>query len=310
MWLQRYIRSSLNNIHETRFCVHWPQMRDVRRVECRWSFARRATKQLRQWRETRLGSAFAGVLRCRSSLGWNDHTTLLASRSPSRKGRFATMNIVQTASGLPVRLLIPATILVVAGCASSGPKPGEFREANNGAEAGKVQEAAQEIPSRALTLFEQATAIMAAGDFVDAELRFKEFLLQYPAYPGAYVNLAIIHAENGNEPAVQAAIDAALRLNPAHPAALNQQGMLFRRNGKFIEAEAAYLKAVTASPDYALAHYNLGVLNELYLQRLEAALQHFVQYQSLVDDDAQVGKWISDLTRRVAARQRTANVAE
>jgi len=101
-----------------------------------------------------------------------------------------------------------------------------------------------------------------------------------------------------------------LALNPNHPAALNQQGMLLRRNGKFIEAEAAYLKAVTASPDYALAHYNLGVLNELYLQRLDVALQHFEIYQGLVGNDAKVEKWITDLTRRVAASQRTANVAE
>ena len=33
----------------------------------------------------------------------------------------------------------------------------------------------------------------------DAELRFKEFLLVYPEYPGAYVNLAIIHIRNENE---------------------------------------------------------------------------------------------------------------
>jgi tetratricopeptide (TPR) repeat protein len=86
--------------------------------------------------------------------------------------------------------------------------------------------------------------------------------------------------------------------------------MLLRRNGNFLEAEAAYLKAVTVSPDYALAHYNLGVLNELYLQRLEAALQHFETYQSLVGEDKQVEKWIADLKRRVAAIQRTADVAE
>jgi tetratricopeptide (TPR) repeat protein len=151
---------------------------------------------------------------------------------------------------------------------------------------------------------------MASGDFLDAELRFKEFLLRYPDFPGAYVNLAIIHSNNGDDAAAQAAIDAALALNPMHAAALNQQGMLFRKNGKFLEAEAAYLKAVTASPDYALAHYNLGVLNELYLQRLEPALQHFEQYQALVGSDEQVEKWIADLTRRVAANQRTANVAE
>jgi Flp pilus assembly protein TadD len=159
-------------------------------------------------------------------------------------------------------------------------------------------------------MFEQAAAAMAAGDSVDAELRFKEFLLQYPDYPGAHVNLAIIHAANADDEAAQQSIDAALALNPDHPAALNQLGLLLRRNGKFIEAEAAYLKAVTVSPDYALAHYNLGVLNELYLQRLDAALRHFEIYQSLVGDDKQVAKWITDLTRRVAATQRTANVTD
>ena len=207
------------------------------------------------------------------------------------------------------RLLALAAVLAVAGCASSGSKPAESTRSRAEVPAAGEQ-VLQEIPAQAQTLFEQAVAVMAAGDFVDAELRFKEFLLQFPAYPGAHVNLAIIHAQNGNDQAAQAAIDAALAIDPGNAAALNQQGMLFRRNGKFIEAESAYLKAVTASPDYALAHYNLGVLNELYLQRLDVALQHFERYQELVGSDKQVEKWIADLRRRVAATQRTANVAE
>ena len=86
--------------------------------------------------------------------------------------------------------------------------------------------------------------------------------------------------------------------------------MLLRRQGKFGEAEAAYLKAVTASPDYALAHYNLGVLYELYLQRLDAALQHYERYQAVTGEDKQVAKWIADLKRRLGNTQRTANVTE
>ena len=202
-------------------------------------------------------------------------------------------------------------MLVVAGCGGStavkrsgGPEQADRTATSAGDEQLAV------IPPVALTLFEQATAAMAAGDFVDAELRFKEFLLQYPEYPGAHVNLAIIHSSNGNDAAARASVDAALALQPNHAAALNQLGMLLRRNGEFLEAEAAYLKAVTVSPEYALAHYNLGVLNELYLQRLEAALQNFETYQSLVGEDKQVAKWIKDLTRRVAANQRTANVAD
>ena len=86
--------------------------------------------------------------------------------------------------------------------------------------------------------------------------------------------------------------------------------MVLRRQGKFVEAESAYLKAVTASPDYALAHYNLGVLNELYLQRLDVALQHFERYQRIEGEDEQVTRWIVDLKRRLNAKQRTAKVAE
>jgi len=210
-----------------------------------------------------------------------------------------------------VRLLLPAIILVVAGCASPGPKTADSRQSESvAADQGGVGQLRPEIPPQALTMFEQAVSIMASGDFVDAELRLKEFLLLYPAYPGAHVNLAIIHSQNGNVQAAQDSVDSALALDPAHAAALNQQGMLLRRNGKFLEAEAAYMKAVTSSPDYALAHYNLGVLNELYLQRLDVALQHFETYRQIVGSDKQVEKWIVDLTRRVAANQRTANVAE
>lgn len=199
-------------------------------------------------------------------------------------------------------------MLVFAGCGGSTIKKRSSEPKQAATPAG--DELLPAIPPVAQTLFEQATAAMAAGDFVDAELRFKELLLQYPEYPGTHVNLAIIHSSNGNDAAARASVDAALALQPNHAAALNQLGMLLRRNGKFLEAEAAYLKAVTVSPDYALAHYNLGVLNELYLQRLEAALQNFETYQSLVGEDKQVAKWIKDLTRRVAANQRTANVAE
>ena len=200
-----------------------------------------------------------------------------------------------------------AAVALLAGCASTGPTQSAGPEVD---EAGNIIAAQPVVPPAVQTLYEQAIAVMATGDFIDAELRLKEFLLQYPEYPGAYVNLAIIHSSNGDDLAAEAAVNAALALNPEHAAALNQRGMLLRRNGNFIEAEAAYLKAVTSTPDYALAHYNLGVLNELYLQRLDTALQHYERYSELVGDDQQVEKWIADLTRRVAANQRTANVAE
>jgi Flp pilus assembly protein TadD len=212
---------------------------------------------------------------------------------------------------LPLVALLTAT-LAITGCGGSTAvrDTSQPQQVDGSAAVPDASDPAVAIVPAVLTLFEQAASAMAGGDIVEAELRFKEFVLQYPEYPGAYVNLAIIHSSNGSTDAARASVDAALAINPDHPAALNQLGMLLRKNGKFLEAEAAYLKAVTVSPEYALAHYNLGVLNELYLQRLDLALQHFEIYQSLVGEDKQVAKWITDLTRRVAANQRTANSAD
>ena len=196
-----------------------------------------------------------------------------------------------------------AACLLVGGCAS-GPN-------FDGGEAVGVDTAVErDVPSEVLASYEQAVVSMAAGDTIDAELRFREFLLRYPDYAGAHVNLAIIFADRGDLDAAENSLADALAVDPAHAAALNRLGMLERRRGRFAAAESAYLRAIAASPDYSLAHYNLGVLNDLYLGRLDAALTHYERYRTLVGEDEQVSRWITDLKRRIDRRQRTANVTE
>jgi len=192
------------------------------------------------------------------------------------------------------------------GACASGPQTTDERAVPGDGESGMVREVSPE----AITLYEQAVASMAAGDTIDAELRFQEFLLRFPDYPGAHVNLAIIFAGRDDLQAAENSLTDALIIDPGQPQALNLLGTLLRRQGKFSEAESAYSKAVTADPDYALAHYNLGVLNDLYLRRLDTALTHYARYQELVGEDEQVTRWIADLERRINASQRTANVTE
>ena len=56
----------------------------------------------------------------------------------------------------------------------------------------------------------------------------------------------------------------------------------------------------SANPDYGLAHYNLGVLLDLYLRRTSEALEHYEAYQaSLAAPNETVARWIIDLRRRV-----------
>jgi len=210
-----------------------------------------------------------------------------------------------------IRIAVTAALLfVLVGCASGPQTSRDSPDGNTTVGANGQPLRTREIPPNALTLYEQAVAAMAGGDSIDAELRFQEFLLQYPDYPGAHVNLAIIFMSRGDLQAAENSLTDALIVDPVHAAALNQLGMLLRRQGKFPEAESAYSKAISANPGYALAHYNIAVLNDLYLQRLDVALEHYERYQELAGDDQQVTKWIADLKRRISATQRTANVTE
>ena len=65
-----------------------------------------------------------------------------------------------------LHLLLPVTALIVAGCASSGPKPDSGDRAQPQADAAVQQPVMPEIPPQALTMYEQAAAAMAAGDYV------------------------------------------------------------------------------------------------------------------------------------------------
>ena len=91
--------------------------------------------------------------------------------------------------------LLALSALVLAGCAT-----GPDRQSSE----------TRGVPHKAQTLYEQAVASMAAGDTIDAELRFQEFLLAYPDFPGAYVNLAIIFAGRGDDQAAENSLTDAL----------------------------------------------------------------------------------------------------
>ena len=62
-------------------------------------------------------------------------------------------------------------LALIAGCGgTSGTKPA--------ATDGSTAVADRDVPERARTLYEQAVAVMASGDYLEAQLRFQEFLLQ------------------------------------------------------------------------------------------------------------------------------------
>ncbi len=201
-----------------------------------------------------------------------------------------------------IRAFLLAASLALGACAG-----GPAKRAEQGAET----EAA--YPPAATDRYARALGLMDAGDYSRAQRELVLLTEKFPDLAGPYHNLALIEADKGSPDNAAALLKAALERCLRCAASWNQLGILHRQAGRFAEAEGAYLSAVENEPGYALAHYNLGVLYDLYQQRHELAVQHYERYVSLSGDaDAikQVDKWIADLRRRLAAPQRAAQAGE
>lgn len=126
-----------------------------------------------------------------------------------------------------------------------------------------------------------------------------------PAFTSAHIDLGIAYARTGDLDHAEGSLLKALGLNPRHPAAFNELGLVQRRKGQFAKARASYEAALAQFPDFHYAHRNLAILCDLYLSDNACALQHYEAYHRLVPEDAEVVKWMADLRNRGSRKEKS-----
>jgi Flp pilus assembly protein TadD len=119
-----------------------------------------------------------------------------------------------------------------------------------------------------------------------------------PTVTAAHIALGIAYARTGDLDLAEASLHKALELNPQHPAAYNELGLVQRRKGQFAKSRASYEAALAQFADFHYAHRNLAILCDLYIGDSACALEHYEAYSRIVPDDAEVVKWIADLRNR------------
>ena len=150
------------------------------------------------------------------------------------------------------------------------------------------------------SLFQRALKVHRLQNWSEAELAWQEITLTAPTLSGPYVNLGIVYEATERLEEAERAYQFAIDTNPLNVDAYNQLAILKRKAGKFSEAEALYKKALEVWPEHPASHRNIAILYDLYMGKLELALSHYQEYESLLDEpDRALKGWISDLRRRL-----------
>ena len=144
--------------------------------------------------------------------------------------------------------------------------------------------------------FEEALKLMKERQNKPARDAFLGLAQDFPTFSGPFTDLAILQAK-ANQPTLAISnFERATRLNPENAVAWNWLGTLYREGKDYSRAETAYKTALGLKPDMAATQLNLGVLNELYLQRPQEALIHYREYQRITGGDKLiVTAWIKEL---------------
>ncbi len=192
-------------------------------------------------------------------------------------------------------------LLIVFGCATS-PKPSDVKQQDVKLDTRPGFES-EKLPSKLEALLSQALQLTNSNNFEQADTLLSQASLEFPNYPQIELNRVLIALKKDDLLMAQSHLDAAFKSRNDYAPSLNLQGVIYRLDGRFNEAESAYQKAISLEPNYALAYLNLGILFDLYLQKSELALAAFNKYIELAGEDEKVSNWIVEIKTRLGVAE-------
>ncbi len=153
-----------------------------------------------------------------------------------------------------------------------------------------------------LQLYKSAIIALNNNELDKAEQLFITMSERQPNIAGSWANLALISIKKADLAQAEVYTKTALTKNPNMPQALNLSGYLAQQKGEINKAKSYYLQAISHKSDYALAHYNVALLFDIYLQDIAKAIEHYQFYLAYSEQkDENTENWLEGLKATMAA---------
>lgn len=115
-----------------------------------------------------------------------------------------------------------------------------------------------------------------------------------------WLNLALSQYQQKKWTAAQKSLNTLLTSASPIAEVHNLAGLLAVEEGKFPEAEQHFQKAIALRPAYANALYNMALLQDIYLQNTQVAVDYYKKYLSEVKEDEATKVWVENLSQSLA----------
>jgi len=190
-----------------------------------------------------------------------------------------------------ISLLLASYAMWLTGCATS---PSVETRAVKDAPTVNTQNLAADEVQR----YREAITNLNENHLDRAEQLLTGIIAQRPELAGPRVNLALVQIKNKQLDKAEKTLQLALERNPNMPQAYNLLGYIEKQRGNILKAKEDFQRAIEGKPDYAIAHYNLALLDDIYLQDIPGAIQHYKRYLELTDnEDKDTINWVGELER-------------
>lgn len=160
----------------------------------------------------------------------------------------------------------------------------------------KIDKAIQSTSSSDIQKYRQAISLLSAGELEKAKLALIEFTEDRPQLAGPWANLGLIYIKQNRPEEAERYLDKAIERNPELAQAYNLKAYIEKSKGNILKSVELYKKAVSLKDNYAIAHYNLALLYDIYIQDIPKAVAHYQKYISLIKKkDKQTADWLEQL---------------
>lgn len=189
---------------------------------------------------------------------------------------------------------LPLVLLAVTGCASVST---QVPTSGGSVEIDTLSASADKETAS----YRQAITALNNSHLDQAESELKSIIKTRPEFAGPWINLALIDIRKKNLEGAEKNLAKALERNAQMPQIFNVLGYLEISRGNVSKAVDHYRHAIALKEDYAIAHYNYALLQDIYLQDIKDAVHHYKRYLELTNNqDKKTADWVLELERNLA----------